>query len=301
MAQTGYTPIQLYYSATATNTPTSGNLINGELALNITDGKLFYKDNAGAVQVLAEKGGNGVTTFSAGTTGFTPNTATAGAITLAGTLATTNGGTGLTSFVANQIFFASSTSAIGQSANLTWTGTAFGVTGGVNITGTTAVTGAITATADSTFSSTGALKISSGTTGQQPVSPVEGMLRYNTTTKQFEGYSEVSSVPGWYSVGGSAISNDTTTNATRYPLFAASTSGTAQTVYTSSPNYQYNPLSGALQAEEMVASNGLIVNNATVTNSYTLPNGYNAVSVGPITMASGATVTVPSGQRWVIL
>jgi hypothetical protein len=42
--------------------------------------------------------GTGVTTFSAGTTGFTPSTATAGAVTLAGTLAIANGGTGSSSF-----------------------------------------------------------------------------------------------------------------------------------------------------------------------------------------------------------
>jgi hypothetical protein len=41
--------------------------------------------------------GGGVTTFSGGTTGLTPSTATAGAITLAGTLAVANGGTGATS------------------------------------------------------------------------------------------------------------------------------------------------------------------------------------------------------------
>ena len=39
--------------------------------------------------------GSGVSTFSAGTTGFTPSTATGGAITLAGTLAAANGGTGV--------------------------------------------------------------------------------------------------------------------------------------------------------------------------------------------------------------
>jgi hypothetical protein len=41
-------------------------------------------------------GGGGVTTFSGGTTGLTPSTPTAGAITLAGTLGYQNGGTGLT-------------------------------------------------------------------------------------------------------------------------------------------------------------------------------------------------------------
>jgi len=55
MAQATYTPIQLYYSTTAAQAPSSGNLLNGELAINITDGKLFYKDNGGSVQTLATK------------------------------------------------------------------------------------------------------------------------------------------------------------------------------------------------------------------------------------------------------
>jgi hypothetical protein len=60
MAQTGYTPISIYYSATGGNTPTAGNLVAGELAINTADGKLFYKDSAGVVQVIAGKGGAGV-------------------------------------------------------------------------------------------------------------------------------------------------------------------------------------------------------------------------------------------------
>jgi hypothetical protein len=72
MAQTGYTPIQLYYSSTTTNAPTAGNLANGELAINITDGKLFYKDNANVVQVIgwrtvpATAGGTGQTSYAVG-------------------------------------------------------------------------------------------------------------------------------------------------------------------------------------------------------------------------------------------
>ena len=55
MAQTGYTPISIYYSATTTNVPTAGNLVAGELAINTADGKLFYKDSSGVVQTLATK------------------------------------------------------------------------------------------------------------------------------------------------------------------------------------------------------------------------------------------------------
>jgi hypothetical protein len=53
MSATGYTPIQLYYSTTASAVPLAANLISGELALNVTDGRLYYKDNAGTVQLLS--------------------------------------------------------------------------------------------------------------------------------------------------------------------------------------------------------------------------------------------------------
>ena len=57
MSQAGYTPIQLYRSSTPSNTPSSGNLSDGELAINTADGKLFYKDSGGSVQVIATKAG----------------------------------------------------------------------------------------------------------------------------------------------------------------------------------------------------------------------------------------------------
>jgi hypothetical protein len=42
-------------------------------------------------------------------------------------------------------------------------------------------------------------------------------------------------------------------------------------------------------------------NGLTVNTSYTLTTSRNAMSVGPITLASGASVTIPSGARWVVL
>jgi hypothetical protein len=42
-------------------------------------------------------------------------------------------------------------------------------------------------------------------------------------------------------------------------------------------------------------------NSQTVTTSYTLTTNKNAMSAGPITIQSGATVTIPSGQTWVIV
>ena len=60
MAQSGYTPILIYASGTATNVPLAANMTSSssgaELALNYADGKLYYKDSGGVVQVLATKG-----------------------------------------------------------------------------------------------------------------------------------------------------------------------------------------------------------------------------------------------------
>jgi hypothetical protein len=48
-------------------------------------------------------------------------------------------------------------------------------------------------------------------------------------------------------------------------------------------------------------SKGLFEHSNTISANYTIATGSNAMSTGPITVASGVTVTVPSGSRWVIL
>jgi hypothetical protein len=95
MAALNFTPISLYYSTTAAAVPSAGNLVSGELALNITDEKLYFKNAAGTVKLLASNAVTApVTSVSFGSTGLTPATATSGAVTVAGTLAIANGGTG---------------------------------------------------------------------------------------------------------------------------------------------------------------------------------------------------------------
>jgi len=68
-----------------------------------------------------------------------------------------------------------------------------------------------------------------------------------------------------------------------------------------SSSFTYNSSTGLLTAPEVLASNGLVLNANTNTTSYTIGSGNNAMSVGPFTTASGTTITVPSGSRWVIL
>jgi len=59
--------------------------------------------------------------------------------------------------------------------------------------------------------------------------------------------------------------------------------------------------STGLKATQVNATNGLIVNSMTVSANYTIATGDSAMSVGPITVASGVSVTVSSGSRWVVL
>lgn len=187
MAQAGSTPISLYYSTTASAVPVNTNLVNGELAINITDGKLYYKDNSGTVKLLASNSASSpVLSFQTSLGGLTPSTSTTGAITLAGTLDTSSGGTGLTSFTAGDlIYYTSGTTftklgigTVGQI--LTSTGTApqwsaagtsvstisFGTTG---LTPSTATSGAVTVA--------GTLALANGGTGATTVSGAQTNLQ----------------------------------------------------------------------------------------------------------------------------
>jgi hypothetical protein len=94
------------------------------------------------------------------------------------------------------------------------------------------------------------------------------------------------------------IAVDATTNTLVYPLFANIQSGSAPTIYTSSPNFLFTPSTGVLEARVLQADNGIVVNSATVNTSYTIAGGTNGLSSGPMTVASGATVTVSSGSTW---
>jgi hypothetical protein len=58
---------------------------------------------------------------------------------------------------------------------------------------------------------------------------------------------------------------------------------------------------GTFTAKQVSASNGIMVNSATVSENYSIPSGSNAMSAGPMTVADGITVTIPSGNTWIIV
>jgi len=107
----------------------------------------------------------------------------------------------------------------------------------------------------------------------------------------------------WAAAGssGATITNDTATSTNVYPTFAAATSGTLATIYTSNAKLLYKPSTGELTSEHLVAGNGIFVNSLTIDVSYTIAAGTSGMSAGPVTVASGTTVTVASGSRWVVV
>jgi len=175
---------------------------------------------------------------------------------------------------------------------------------GTGLTGTASSLsiGGNAATATSATSATTATNLAGGANGSVPYQTGSGATTFLAAGSNGYVLTLSSGVPTWAAAaGGVSITDDTTTNATRYPLFAATTSGSVSTEYTSSTKYTYNPSKGDLTAPQTIASNGLQLNANTNTSSYTIAAGNNAISVGPFTTAAGTTITVSAGSRWVII
>ena len=85
------------------------------------------------------------------------------------------------------------------------------------------------------------------------------------------------------------VTDDTTTNATRYPLFANQTSGNLSTEYTSSTKLQFNPSTGVFTATQFSGSGAGLTSipNSALTNS--------SVTVGSTAISLGGSATTIAG------
>jgi hypothetical protein len=173
--------------------------------------------------------------------------------------------------------------------------------GGTGLTTFTGANNALYSTGASTLTA-GTLPIVAGGTGQTTANTAFNALAPSQTSQSGKYLTTDGTDTSWGTISaGASITNDTTTATNVYPLFAAATSGTPTTIYTSNAKLLYKPSTGDMQSSAVTASNGIFVNSATVTASYTVPSGNNASSAGPLLVDSGVTVTVSSGGRWVIV
>ena len=63
----------------------------------------------------------------------------------------------------------------------------------------------------------------------------------------------------------------------------------------------YDPTLNVLTNGANASSNGITLNATTVSVSYSIPANYNGLSAGPISVATGVTVTIPSGSTWTVV
>jgi hypothetical protein len=223
----------------------------------------------------------GVTSFTAGTTGLTPNSVTTGAISLGGTLNVANGGTGQTSYTDGQLLIGNTTGNTLTKATLTpgtgisitngsgsisiaatnnGTVTSVGGTGtvnGITLSGTVTSTGNLTlggtlSGVNLTSQVTGTLPVANGGTGAATLTANNVLLGNGTSAVQTvapgttgnvltsDGTTWTSAAPS----GGLTVTDDTSTNATRYLTFTSATSGSISAVNVSSSKITFNPSNG---------------------------------------------------------
>ena len=106
---------------------------------------------------------------------------------------------------------------------------------------------------------------------------------------------------GTYTLSGTTLSRDT--------VLESSNSGSKISLSGESEVFCTYPatkavaqdLNNVATAPQFAASNGIYQNSNTVNTNITFETNNNGMSAGPVTVASGITVTVPSGSNWVIV
>ena len=285
-----------------------------------TVGQVLQTDGTGVLSWTSL--GTNVTTFSAGSTGFTPNTATNGAVTLAGTLNVANGGTGATTAagaLSNLGAYAASnpagyTTNTGTVTNVATTGSVNGITltgGPITATGTIALGGALTGVS-LTSQVTGTLPVANGGTGATTSAAAltslgapsaTGTGASGTWAINISGTAAVASATSsavTFNNGGSGAVSGTTFNGSAAQTISYNTVGAPSTTGTNASGTWAISISGnaATATSATTASSATTAGSATtattatqVANAVTFNNGGTGAGSGT-GFTGSAAVTV---------
>jgi len=199
----------------------------------------------------------GVTSFSGNSTGLTPSTPTAGAISLAGTLVAVNGGTGQASYAVGDLLYASTTTALSKLADVA-TGNAL-ISGGVGVAPAYGKIGLTTHVS-------GTLPVANGGTNST-ATPTAGGVAYGTGTA--------------YAVNTAGTSGQVLTSAgAGAPTWTTPTTGTVTSVTGTAPVVSSG---GSTPAISMAAATALVSGYLTSTDWAT----FNGKGVGTVTSVGG--------------
>ncbi len=143
-----------------------------------------------------------------------------------------------------------------------------------------------------TTTGTGTITLAGAVTGFQTFAAIgNGNTTFYTIAGQ--GTSEFEVGIGTYTSSGTTLSRTT--------ILASSNSGSLVNFSAGTKDVFVTYPAGRTLTGGGGGIGALVVNATTVTDNYTVESGTNAQSVGPITVASGVSVTVASGQRWLVV
>ena len=145
-----------------------------------------------------------------------------------------------------------------------------------------------------TTAGTGTITLAGAATGFQSFAAIgNGNTTYYTIAGQ--GTSEWEVGIGTYTSSGTTLSRDT--------VLASSASGAKVTFSAGTKDVfvAYPAERSSFAIGGGTSPNAILLNSATVYESCTIDSGLNGLSVGPVTLGSGVSVTVSSGQTWVVL